>query len=69
MKYIMALMDVINAIKYASGLIFYNISKGPQYLDANFENLPNFIELLFTFTFKNTCLPILKYIKTMFLYA
>ena len=60
-------MDEGNASMYAVGPIFSNISKGPQYIVANFEKLPNLSELLFTFTFKNTRSPTLKYLKTMFL--
>ena len=63
-------MDAINYIMYAIGpYIFSNISKGPQYFAANFGKLPNLIKLLFAFTFKNTCSPTLKSLKTLFLSA
>jgi hypothetical protein len=69
MKYICTLTDAGNANMYSIGSIFSNISKGPQYLAANFGQLPNLIKILFGFTFKNTFSPTLKYLKTMFLYA
>ena len=57
-------MDVGNVSMYAIDPIFSNISKGPQYLAANFRQLPNLSELLFSFTLKNTCSPTLKCINT-----
>jgi hypothetical protein len=62
-------MDAGKDNMYATGLIFSNIQKGPQYLIANFGQLPNLSELLFAFTFKNTCSPTLKCLKTLFLSA
>ena len=62
-------MDVDNANMYANDPIFSNISKGPQYLTANFGQLPNLSELLFAFTFKNTCSPTLKSLNTLLLPA
>ena len=60
-------MDASKANMYATSPIFSNISKGPQYIAANFGKLPNLIELLFAFNLKNKCSPTLKYLKTMFL--
>ena len=60
-------MHAGNASMYATSPIFSNISKGPQYLAANFGQLPNLSKLLFAFTFKNTCSPALKYLNTIFL--
>jgi hypothetical protein len=57
------LMDAGKDNMYATGLIFSNISKCPQYLAANFGQLPNLSELPFAFTFKNTCSPTLKSLK------
>jgi hypothetical protein len=54
-------MYAVNYSMYAIGTIFSKISKGPQYLVANFGKLPNLSELLFAFTFKNTCSPTLKF--------
>jgi hypothetical protein len=62
-------MDAVNASMYATRPIFSNISKGPPYLTANFGQLPNHSELLFAFTFKNTCSQTLKSLKTLFLSA
>jgi hypothetical protein len=62
-------MDAENDSMYATGPIFSNISKGPEYIIANFEQQPNLIELLFSFTFRKTCSPTLKYRKTLFLSA
>jgi len=59
-----ATRDIFSSM-YATSAIFSNISKGPQYLAANYGKLPNLRDLLFAFTFKNTCSPILKYLNTI----
>jgi hypothetical protein len=53
-------MDASNASMYSTFPIFSKISKGPQYLAANFGKLPNFNELLLDLNFKNKCSPTLN---------
>jgi hypothetical protein len=57
--------DADNENIYETIPIMYNISNGPQNLAANLMQLPNFNELLFGFTFRNTCSPTWNSLATL----